>query len=116
VGFCGPAPATFPAAFDPKVEIGWRLAHHHWGSGYATEAARRVLDHLFDELRWSEIVTFTRQENDRSQAVIQRLGMRREPDFDFDLPSLPNGEGGSRHLFYGLRAVDHRRTSVVGGW
>ncbi len=44
VGFCGPAPVTFPADCDPKVEIGWRLAHDHWGKGYATEAAQRVLD------------------------------------------------------------------------
>ncbi len=111
VGFCGLAPVTFPAAFEPKVEIGWRLAHQHWGNGYATEAARRVLDWLFDELAWPDIVTFTRQENHKSQAVIQRLGMRREPEFDFDLALPPKGEGGSRHVFYRLRAADHMRTT-----
>ena len=110
VGFCGPAPVTFSAAFEPKVEIGWRLAHHHWGNGYATEAARRVLDWLFDDLAGPEVVTFTRQENHRSQAVIQRLGMRPEPESDFDLASPPRGEGGSRHVFYRLRAGDHMST------
>jgi RimJ/RimL family protein N-acetyltransferase len=111
VGFCGLAYVTFPAVFEPKVEIGWRLAHPYWNNGYATEAARRVLDWLFDDLAWPEIVTFTRQENHRSQAVIERLGMRREPEFDFDLPSPPNGEGGSRHVFYRLRAAQRRRPS-----
>jgi RimJ/RimL family protein N-acetyltransferase len=113
VGFCGLAPVTFLATFEPKVEIGWRLAHQHWGNGYVTEAARRVLDWLFDDLAWPEIVTFTRQENRKSQAVKQRLGMRREPEFDFDLASPPKGEGGSRHVFYRLRAADRMRTTAA---
>lgn len=106
VGFCGLAPVRWEAAFAPKVEIGWRLAHEHWGHGYATEAAGRVLDWVFNELRWPEIISFTREENYKSHAVMQRLGMRREPEYDFDLPIPPKSEGGSRHLFYRLRAIE----------
>ena len=39
---------TFP--FSPCVEIGWRLAHAHWGKGYATEGAQAVLRGGFDRI------------------------------------------------------------------
>ncbi len=65
VGFCGLAPVTFDASFSPKVEIGWRLASEQWGRGFATEAASAVLDWAFDDLHWSEVISFTREENTR---------------------------------------------------
>ena len=34
----------------PEIEIGWRLVHAAWGHGYATEAARPVLDHALHTL------------------------------------------------------------------
>lgn len=110
IGFCGLAPVTFEARFRPKVEIGWRLASEQWGQGYATEAASAVLDWVFADLQWPEIISFTREENTASQAVMVRLGMVREPEFDFDLASPPDGEGLPRHLFYRLRAASWRRT------
>ncbi len=103
IGFCGLAPVTFEARFSPKVEIGWRLAYDEWGQGFATEAASAVLDWVFGDLRWPEIVSFAREENTASRAVMTRLGMMREPESDFDLPSPPGGEGRPRHLFYRLR-------------
>jgi RimJ/RimL family protein N-acetyltransferase len=41
------------------LEIGWRLNQMHWGVGYATEAARAVLDDAFGRLGFAEIVSFT---------------------------------------------------------
>src|SRR5690349_20147862 len=35
VGFVGLCWARFEAPFTPCVEVGWRLAHAHWGHGYA---------------------------------------------------------------------------------
>jgi RimJ/RimL family protein N-acetyltransferase len=75
IGFVGlhvPAP-ELPCT--PCVEIGWRLAPAHWGRGYATEAARGVLEVGFARLGLDEIVSFTARQNLRSQAVMQRLGM-----------------------------------------
>src|SRR6516165_10640510 len=37
IGFTGLTVPGFSAHFTPCVEIGWRLAHDHWGRGYATE-------------------------------------------------------------------------------
>jgi len=39
IGFVGLSVPGFTAPFTPCVEVGWRLAHEHWGHGYATEAA-----------------------------------------------------------------------------
>src|SRR5262249_39585619 len=58
-GFVGLAVPRFEAHFTPCVEIGWRLAREHWGRGYATEAARAVLDFGFRDLTLQEIVSFT---------------------------------------------------------
>jgi ribosomal-protein-alanine N-acetyltransferase len=45
VGFTGLSVPRFAAHFTPCVEVGWRLAREHWGRGYASEAASRVLAH-----------------------------------------------------------------------
>ncbi|MEW2449383.1 GNAT family N-acetyltransferase [Streptomyces parvulus] len=73
------------------VEIGWRLARSSWGRGYATEAARAVLAHGFGTLALPEILAVTTTANVRSQAVMRRLGMTRNPADDFDDPTPPEG-------------------------
>jgi len=78
VGMVGMAPAPANFACAPAVEIGWRLAKHHWGKGYASEAARAWLAHGFDNLGLAEIVAFTYVGNTPSRRVMERLGMRRE--------------------------------------
>ncbi|RZU53130.1 RimJ/RimL family protein N-acetyltransferase [Krasilnikovia cinnamomea] len=73
------------------VEIGWRLAHEAWGHGYATEAAKAVLAYGFQRLALPEILAVTAAGNRRSQAVMERLGMTRDPGDDFDDPTVPAG-------------------------
>ncbi|AQS71732.1 GNAT family N-acetyltransferase [Streptomyces pactum] len=73
------------------VEIGWRLARSAWGRGYATEAALTVLTHGFDTLGLPEILAVTTATNLRSQAVMRRIGMTRDPAGDFDDPAEPEG-------------------------
>lgn len=73
------------------VEIGWRLARSAWGHGYATEAARASLAFGFETLELPEILAVTTATNIRSQAVMRRIGMTRNPADDFDDPSVPNG-------------------------
>ena len=102
IGYVGLSAPRFEAAFTPCVEIGWRLAAAHWGRGYATEAARAALAHGFGELALTEIVSFTVPANGRSRAVMERLGMRRDPAEDFDHPLLPPGHPLQRHVLYRL--------------
>jgi RimJ/RimL family protein N-acetyltransferase len=102
IGFAGLAVPRFGAHFTPCVEVGWRLAFEHWGWGYATEAARLALGYGFGTLALAEVVSFTSTSNRRSRAVMERLGMRRDPADDFDHPELPEGHPLRRHVLYRL--------------
>ena len=104
VGFTGLSVPRFDAPFTPCVEIGWRLGVEHWGKGYATEAARLALDHGFGAIGLSEIVAFTAAGNQRSRAVMERLGMSHDPADDFDHPSLPHDHALRRHVLYRLKS------------
>lgn len=92
--------STFPAPFTPAVEVGWRLTFDHWGKGYATEGANACLKFGFETLDLPEIVAYTSLENHRSVAVMQRIGMHRDPAGDFDHPRIPEGQKMRRHQLY----------------
>ncbi len=100
IGFTGLLVHTFPAHFTPAVEVGWRLRKAAWGRGFATEAAREALRVGFDEHRVDEIVSMTVPANVKSVAVMERLGMSRDPDDDFDHPRIPEGSPLRRHVLY----------------
>jgi ribosomal-protein-alanine N-acetyltransferase len=102
IGFAGLTWARFSAPFTPCVEVGWRLAFEHWGRGYATEAARLVLGYGFGKLALAQVVSYTSAANHRSRAVMERLGMRRDPVEDFDYPSFSEGHPLRRHVLYRL--------------
>jgi ribosomal-protein-alanine N-acetyltransferase len=108
IGFVGLSVPGFDAHFMPAVEIGWRLAFEHWGRGYATEGARRVLQFGFQEAALDEIVSFTGESNTRSRAVMERLGMERDPADDFEHPKLAPNHPLRRHVLYRLRRRDWR--------
>lgn len=93
---------TFPAPFTPALEVGWRLAAHAWGHGYATEAGNASLQHAFDRIGVDEVVSMTSVSNTSSRAVMERLGMTRDPDDDFDHPRVPDGSPLRRHVLYRL--------------
>jgi RimJ/RimL family protein N-acetyltransferase len=57
-----------------EVEVGWHLHPDSWGHGYATEAARSVIDRAF-EAGLPEVYAVVRPGNDPSIAVCRRLGM-----------------------------------------
>ncbi len=110
IGFVGLSVPQFEAHFTPCVEVGWRLAHEHWGFGYATEAARAALDFGFQRLALAEIVSYTVPANRRSRAVMERIGMTRTPADDFDHPALPEGHRLRRHVLY--RAAPRHRDKL----
>ena len=103
IGFIGLSVPGFDAPFMPCVEVGWRLARSAWGHGYATEGALASLRFGFEEVGLDEIVSFTSTRNERSQRVMQRLGMTRDPADDFDHPRIPAGSPIRRHVLYRIR-------------
>lgn len=82
--------------FSPALEVGWRLSDRFWGHGYATEAARAALE-VGLEVEDS-VVSVTAVTNERSWHVMERLGMRREGEFDH--PRVADGSPLKRHYLY----------------
>jgi ribosomal-protein-alanine N-acetyltransferase len=109
IGLVGLTVPRFEAAFTPCVEVGWRLAAEFWGRGYATEAARAAVEHGFDQLRLTEIVSFTVPQNQRSRRVMERLGMTHSPGDDFEHPLIDDGHPLRRHVLYRLPREAWRR-------
>jgi RimJ/RimL family protein N-acetyltransferase len=102
IGYVGLMWQTFDAPFTPALEVGWRLSSRNWGCGYATEAARESLRIAFDVLGEVEVVSMTVPQNTKSIAVMQRIGMARDPIDDFDHPRLPEHHRLRRHVLHRL--------------
>ncbi|MEU9699852.1 GNAT family N-acetyltransferase [Streptomyces sp. NPDC047981] len=73
------------------VDVGWRLTRSAWGRGYATEAGLACLAFAFETLGLAEVLASTTVRNLRSQAVMRRIGMTRDPADDFEDLSVPEG-------------------------
>jgi ribosomal-protein-alanine N-acetyltransferase len=61
------------------------------------------LDDGFGRLGLQEIVSFTTVANIRSQRVMQKIGMTRDPADDFDHPNVPDGHPIKPHVLYRIR-------------
>jgi ribosomal-protein-alanine N-acetyltransferase len=63
---------------DAEIEVGYILKRSAWGSGYATEACRRLVQFAFEETELGEIVAVTDPRNAASQKVLRKCGLRDE--------------------------------------
>ena len=73
IGDCG----LFPRSLGDRhyTDLGWIIHADHHGQGYATEAARAVVDHAFGPLGLTELVAHMAEEHTASRRVAERLGM-----------------------------------------
>jgi RimJ/RimL family protein N-acetyltransferase len=85
------------------VEIGWGLFPAAWGEGYASEGAAAALAWGFANLEVAEIVSFTAASNARSEAVMRRIGLERDPGRDFEHPDLAADHPLRPHIVYHAR-------------
>lgn len=88
LGFCGlkPVNTVGSGAMHGEFEVGWRLREDAWGKGYAKEAAIASLDLAFEKFRAPHVVALTIAENRASTGLMERLGMIRRSDLDFETP------------------------------
>lgn len=84
LGYVGIMPVDDGHPVAPGVEIGWRLVRRSWGSGLATEAARACLDRGFARHGFHEVLSYTEATNLRSQSVMAKLNLERDPARDFE--------------------------------
>jgi RimJ/RimL family protein N-acetyltransferase len=102
LGFCGIKPGPEGTPIANQAEIGWRLAHNHWGQGYAAEAARASLAWMWATTPVPRVCSITVPGNTRSRALMERIGMERVEGGDFDHPALAPGHPLRRHVLYGI--------------
>jgi RimJ/RimL family protein N-acetyltransferase len=65
-----------------QVELGWVFAPDVHGQGYATEAARALMEAAFADVQAYRVWAQLEPENTGSSRICERLGMRREALFE----------------------------------
>lgn len=100
LGFCGLKPGPSGTPIEGGTEIGWRLGSAHWGQGYAREAAMASIAWGWASLPDDAIWSITTVSNARSWGLMERIGMYRRPDMDFDHPNVPEGDALRAHITY----------------
>jgi RimJ/RimL family protein N-acetyltransferase len=105
VGYAGAEPLGWwcltPRGDAPDEEpetawLGYRLLRSAWGRGYATEGAAAMLAHAFEVVGLERVRAETMAVNQRSRAVLDRLGMRHVQtyvgEWENPLPGWEQGE------------------------
>jgi RimJ/RimL family protein N-acetyltransferase len=75
IGNCG---VRQDAVTSHEAEIGYEIAPAHWGHGYATEAARAIMQFGFAELKVHRIGAWCIAENVASARVLEKIGVKLE--------------------------------------
>ena len=84
-----------------QAEIGFTFARAYHGKGLAFEATGKILDYLFTELGLHRVIAIADCENERSVALLKRLGMRQEGHFIQNI--WFKGKWGNEYLYAILR-------------
>ncbi len=84
--------------FLPALKLDGELLQNTGKKGYATEGAKAALDYAFNILNKDKVVSFTATVNKPSQALMERLGMRKVKYFNH--PKLPDEHALQKHVLY----------------
>lgn len=57
-------------------ELGYWLGVEHWGQGFATEAARAIIDYFFEEFEAEHLYAGARVTNPSSRNVLEKCGFQ----------------------------------------
>lgn len=100
IGMIGLAFQQYETAFTPAIDIGWRLKKSAWGKGYATEGARRCIEHAFDELDLQKVIAVCTVKNQKSERVMKKIGMTKIGTFNH--PELVGHPEYTKHFCYAI--------------
>ncbi|QZD87069.1 GNAT family N-acetyltransferase [Qipengyuania psychrotolerans] len=90
VGHCGIKRVDNPLASNVgDHEIGWLVREDRWRRGYAEEAMRAVLEWAFGRVAAPYVFALTSEANVGSWKLMEKLGMTRRKDLDFEDPDYP---------------------------
>jgi RimJ/RimL family protein N-acetyltransferase len=64
-----------------EVEIGYTIATTYQGKGFAIEAVKAVIDYIFNILHKNRVYTFVDPRNEKSIALLKKIGMKKETHF-----------------------------------
>ncbi len=102
LGFCGLKRGDAHNPIAGEIEAGWIIDRPYWRRGYALEATRAALDWGWAHFDAPRIVAITAAVNIKSQRMMERLGMHRVPDGDFDHALAPTGDRLRRTVTYAI--------------
>lgn len=72
---------------DGRPHLGYWLGAPHWGRGYATEAARALVDAWFAYTEADELTSAARIDNPASKRVLEKCGFRPSGSGLMDFPA-----------------------------
>lgn len=100
-GVCGVRIGGHPGTLvSEELEIGWRIAEKFWGQGIAREAAQASIAWGWANTTRPRIAAWTVIENKASWGLMERLGMRRRADLDFQHPEYAAGDPFGAMIVY----------------
>ncbi len=85
---------------DFALEIGWILGRAYWRQGYATEISHCWLDFAWRQLEADCLIGYTSDINLPSRQAMEKIGMVRVEDGDFDDITVPPGHILRPHVLY----------------
>lgn len=84
---------------EHTYEIGWVFHPDYYNNGFASEAAKAVLQYGFEELKLHRIIATCQPENIGSYRVMEKIGMRREGYFK---KCIPDGDSWWDEYYYAI--------------
>jgi RimJ/RimL family protein N-acetyltransferase len=88
-----------PRSNPRQAYLGYTLARSAWGQGYASEAARKLLDYLFRVLNLHRVIADCDVDNAASIRLLERLGFRREAHYIESFWFESESRWGSEYLY-----------------
>lgn len=88
---------------EHTYEIGWVFNPKYYNKGYASEAARAMVEFGFKEMKLHRIIATCQPENPASYRVMEKIGMRREGYFK---KCIPQGDGWWDEYYYAILAEE----------